>query len=64
MSLLSYSSLLYLLNNQSKPLSGKEIAKLMGVPVSQVHSSFVKLILQNKVKRIKVKNSFYYKVNN
>lgn len=64
MSLLSYNSLLYLLNGQQKPLSGKEIAKLMGVPVSEVHSSFVKLILQNKVKRIKVRNTFYYQKNN
>jgi len=64
MSLLSYNSLLYLLNGQQKPLSGKEIAKLMGVPVSQVHSAFVKLILKNKVKRTKVKNSFYYQINN
>jgi len=63
MSLLPHTSLLYLLNGQKRPLSGKEIAKLMGVPVSQVHSSFVKLILQNKVKRTKVKNSLYYESN-
>lgn len=63
MSLLPHTNLLYLLNGQAKPLSGNQIAKLMGVPVSQVHSSFVKLILQNKVKRIKIKNQFYYQTN-